>query len=490
MPQKKSEKSKKPLQLLRGFKDILPEEQQYWDYVRTTVERLARTFSFARIELPLLEDANLFIRSVGKETDIVEKEMYVFEDKSGDTVALRPEGTAGVVRAYIEHGMITRPQPVKMYYVGPFFRHDRPQAGRYRQFNQFGFEVIGDAHPVIDALLMMMAYTIFNDVGVPVTLQVNSLGSPECRRNYVKALQEYFKTRKNSLPEEDLKRLQTNPLRLLDSKEPDTQVLVEGAPQIVDFLDDESNKHFIKVLEHLDELDIPYVLNPRLVRGLDYYSRTAFEIWPVPYEEPPQPEAPAPEPVKGHHKPEEEKPVEEKLEKLDKPSAQSALGGGGRYDYLVEQLGGQPTPAMGFACGIERLILEMKLRHISPGSVVSPDIFLAQLGDEARKKALKVFNQLRAAGFQVAESFSKNGLKSQMEQANRLGVKYTVIIGQKELMDDTILIRDMESGIQETFDFEKMIPELTKRLRKNGTNGAAPIMPPVPQTDLNQPKLL
>ncbi|MFZ6036401.1 MAG: histidine--tRNA ligase [Patescibacteria group bacterium] len=482
---KKSEKPKKTPQLLRGFKDILPDEQPYWDYVRRSVDAVASTFSFQRIDLPYLEDASLFIRSVGKETDIVEKEMYVFEDKSGETVALRPEGTAGVVRAYIEHGMLNRPQPVKLYYIGPFFRYDRPQAGRYRQFYQFGFEVLGDAHPVIDAQLMMMAYTMFADMGLPVSLQVNSLGSPEARKDYIKALHDYFKTRKNSLPEEDALRLQANPLRLLDSKHPDTQALVQEAPQIVDYLDEESNQHFVKVLEHLDELDIPYVLNPRLVRGLDYYSRTAFEIWPLVSD---LPEVPA------DNSSADAGEATAVADATEKPSAQSALGGGGRYDYLVEELGGQPTSAMGFAIGIERLINELKKRNISIPTLPGPDIFVAQLGDEARKKSLKVFGQLRSAGFRVAESFSKNGLKPQMEQAHKLAVKFTVIIGQKELMDHTILIRDMESGIQETFDAEKMIPELQKRLSKHGVkqnNGSASPAVSVPeQTDADQQKLL
>ncbi len=492
---KKSDKSKKTPQLLRGMKDILPEEQHYWDYIRNRVDALARTFSFGRIDTPLLEEEQLFTRSVGKETDIVEKELYSFADKHGDAVALRPEGTASVVRAYIEHGMLNRPQPVKLYYVGPFFRYDRPQAGRYRMFHQFGFEVLGDNHPVIDAQLMMMAHTFFTDIGVPVSLQVNSLGSPEARKDYIKALQDYFKTRKNSLPEEDRERLQSNPLRILDSKHPDTQALVQEAPQIVDYLDDDSNKHFVKVLEHLDELDIPYVLNPRLVRGLDYYSRTAFEIWPMPIEKSELDAAVADvgttAPTPDTTEKETDTTVAEEPEQTGKPSAQSALGGGGRYDYLVEELGGQPAPAMGFAIGIERLIIEIKNRGLHVDEPARPDIFVAQLGDEARKKSLKVFGQLRSAGFNVAESFSKNGLKAQMELANKMAVKFTVILGQKELMDNTILIRDMESGIQETFDVEKMIPELERRLKKiNGGKTADTPGTQIEQPSDDQPKLL
>lgn len=471
-----SDKSKQNPQLLRGMKDVLPEDQHYHTYVHNKISEMAQTFGFGRIDTPILEESSLFERSVGSDTDIVEKELYSFKDKRGETVALRPEGTAGVARAYVEHGMVNRPQPVKLFYSGKFFRYDRPQAGRYRQFNQFGFEIIGDDHPVLDAQLMMMAYSFFTEIGIPVTLQVNSIGSPESRKDYIKALQDYFKTRKNSLPESDRKRLQTNPLRLLDSKDKDTQTLVQDAPQIVDFLDEDSNEHFVKVLEHLDELDIPYVLNSRLVRGLDYYSRTVFEIWPTTFvPKPKEPEEKVVEVKNNRHRragakeeiiepvPEIEPPILN-----ENPSSQGALGGGGRYDYLIEQLGGQPTPAMGFAAGIERTILELKKREVDIGEPTPPDIFVAQLGDLARKKSLKLFGQLRQAHFKVAESFSKNGLKAQMELANKLNVKFTVIIGQKEIMDDTILVRDMESGLQETIDYSKLIPDLEKRLQNFG----------------------
>lgn len=435
MSKKGSDKPKKVPQLLRGMKDILPEEQHYWDYVRQRTDQIAQTYGFSRIDTPVLEETSLFVRSIGQETDVVEKEMYTFLDKSNDSVSLRPEGTAGVVRAYIEHGMLNRPQPVKLYYIGPFFRHDRPQAGRYRQFNQFGFEVLGDSHPVIDAQLMMLAYSMLTEIGLPVTLQVNSVGCATCRESYKKALNEYYRTRKNALCEDCKRRLQKNPLRLLDCKVPDCQLLAQDAPQTVDHLCETCHTHFVKVLEHLDGLEIPYVLNARLVRGLDYYTGTAFEIWPV-------------------------------VQDGD-TSQPSAICGGGRYDVLVKQLGGQPTPAIGFACGIERLIIEVKNRDIKVPAQVAPDVFVAQLGDAARKKALVLFEDLRRAGLRVAETFSKDGIKPQMEMANRLGVKYALIIGQKEMLDGTILIRDMENGIQETVDFQKIISEIQKRLSKN-----------------------
>ena len=461
------EKSKKTPQLLRGMKDILPEDQHYWDFISRRVDATAKTFGFGRIVTPVLEETSLFVRSVGKETDIIEKEMYTLDDKHGSSISLRPEGTAGVVRAYIEHGMLNRPQPVKMFYYGPFFRHDRPQAGRYRQFHQFGFEIIGDKHPVLDAQMLMMTYVFYQEIGLPISLQVNSVGHPECREDYKKVLVDYYKKRKNSLCEDCKNRLQKNPLRLLDCKESDCQVLMQDAPQTVDYLCEECNEHFVSVLEHLDGLEVPYVLNPRLVRGLDYYSNTAFEIWPEvynPVEEDKDEDEENKEDKDGENANEE---TEKNIEPV-KPSSQSALGGGGRYDYLVEELGGQPAPAIGFAGGIERLINEIKMRHIDIGQPTPADIFVAQLGDEPRKKILKLFSELRKSGFQIAESFSKNGLKPQMEMANKLGVKFTIILGQKELIDGTLLIRDMESGLQETVDYDTIKDELKKRLANHG----------------------
>ncbi|MFA5051488.1 MAG: histidine--tRNA ligase [Patescibacteria group bacterium] len=459
MSKKGSDKPKKVPQLLRGMKDILPEEQRFWDFIRQRIDGVAQTYGFSRIDTPILEETSLFVRSIGQETDVVEKEMYSFLDKSNESVSLRPEGTAGVVRAYIEHGMLNRPQPVKMFYTGPFFRYDRPQAGRYRQFYQFGFEVLGDGHPVIDAQLMMLAYSLLSEIGLPVTLQVNSVGCPTCREAYKKALNDYYRTRKNAICEDCKRRLQKNPLRLLDCKVPDCKLLAQDAPQTVDYLCEACHAHFVKVLEHLDGLEIPYVLNARLVRGLDYYTGTAFEIWPVAQDENAEPP--------------------------------NAICGGGRYDMLVKQLGGPPTPAIGFAGGMERLVIEIKNRDINVGMPPPPDVFVAQLGDAARKKALTLFEDLRRAGLKVAESFSKDGIKPQMEMANKLGVKYALIIGQKEMLDGTILIRDMENGIQETVDFQKIISEIQKRLSKNNVkatnhNHIEVERTPPPETDLTK----
>ncbi|MBI4092968.1 MAG: histidine--tRNA ligase [Candidatus Kerfeldbacteria bacterium] len=433
------EKVKGQPQLLRGMKDILPADQPYWDAIRTVVEDNAHSAGFSRIETPILEAANLFTRTVGQETDIVEKEMYVFVDKSGDKIALRPENTAPVARAFLEHGLISWPQPVRLYYLGPFFRHDRPQAGRYRQFWQFGFEVLGDAHPVVDAQLVYLAVSIYKALTVPVTAHINSLGDSVCRPNYMKILTEYFRTRRNSLCEDCKRRLQKNPLRILDCKEPDCHTVSQDVPQIVDHLCEQCRDHFVRVLEYLGELEVPYTLNPRIVRGLDYYTRTVWQIMD--------------EGVEDHY-------------------GQTDLGGGGRYDDLLQQLGNRPVPAVGFAGGVERLMMRMRERQYVPAPIRHPDIFLGQLGEAARKKSLKLYDTLRTLGIRAAESFSKDSLKGQLETANRLGVKYALIIGQKELMDDTILIRDMESGIQEVVDFKKVVPEIQKRLAK--TNGAVP----------------
>lgn len=421
-------------QLLRGFRDTLPEEQKYWDFIRDTARSLADAYSFSRIELPLLEDVEVFKRPVGENTDIVEKEMYTFTTPGDDEVALRPEATAQMARAYINHGMFNRPQPVKMWYMGPMFRYDRPQAGRYRQFNQFGFETIGVDEPIVDAQLITIATQFFRDLGIDITVQINSIGTPETRKAYLTELVSYFREHRDELSDTDKGRLQNNPLRLLDSKDDAVQELLVDAPQIIDWLDDDSKEHFMKVLEFLDEVEVPYVLNPHLVRGLDYYTRTVFEIW-------------------------EEGDEGEK--------SQNALGGGGRYDGLVELMGGrEDTPACGFAIGIERVanILEQTKSEEVPDN--TPNVFFAQLGEDARRIGLRLVEHFREADIPLVEAFGKNKLTDQLEMADKLDVDFTLILGQKEVLDDTIIIRDMESGSQETVPVDKVVSELQKRLDK------------------------
>lgn len=420
---------KSGFQLVKGMKDILPEEQVYWDLLKQRVKEIAAHYGFSRIETPIVESTSLFKRTVGEDTDIVNKEMYSFVTQGGDKLSLRPENTAGVVRAYIEHGMLNLAQPVKLFYIGPQFRHDKPQAGRYRQFWQFGFEAIGDDDPVIDAQLILISYSLLKELGLDVEVQINSVGDSLCRPQYLKVLKQYYQPLKKDLCKDCQERLNKNALRLLDCKNKHCQELAVNAPQLIDHLSEDCKNHFMSVLEYLDESDIKYTLNPRLVRGLDYYTKTAWEIIEV-----------------GD---------EGKL---------NALGGGGRYNDLVALLGGRETPAVGFAVGMERVILSMQEAKVEIDRKNTRDIYVAQLGGEARKKALKLFNQLRLKGFRLAENMSKKGLRDQLEVADKKGAKYTLILGQKEISDDTILIRDMESGVQEIVDYRKVENEIRKRL--------------------------
>ena len=416
-----------PPQLVRGMHDILPPEWPWWSFVMEEVADLAQTYSFQRLETPSLEKTNLFTRAIGASTDVVEKEMYSFVDQSADHLSLRPEYTAGIARAFIEHGMHTWPQPVKLFSLGSLWRHERPQAGRYRQFWQFDFEILGESSATADCQLILVAAALFESLHLPVTVQINSVGCPVCRPAYKQALQDYYRTKRSVLCEDCKRRLTKNPLRLLDCKEEADRELALQAPQLVDFLCEQCKEHFVRLLEYLDEVELAYQLNPYLVRGLDYYTRTVFEVWGA-------------------------------------DEGKSALAAGGRYDNLIAELGGQNTPAVGFAGGIVRVVAELKTRQVGIPLPPAPDIFLACLGEMARKKAIRLFEDLRRQGIKVAESFTKDGLKNQLEIANRLKVKFTLVIGQKELSDGTIIVRDMENGIQEIVDSNKVIEEIQKRL--------------------------
>lgn len=433
LPVKESppKKMPSPINLVRGMRDLLPEDQPLWHLMRANAHALASAYGFERIDTPILEETALFVRGVGKQTDIVEKELFSFETAGGESVSLRPEGTASVVRAYIHHGMFNHPQPVKLWYMGPMFRHDRPQHGRYRQFQQFGCEVLGDDDAVIDAQLILIGHTFLKELGLEEMVQINSIGTPESRANYKNALVSYFRAKRNKLSEEDKKRLAKNPLRLLDSKDPAVQEMKTEAPQIVDWIDEESKSHFMRVLEYLDELNVPYQLNPYLVRGLDYYTKTVFEFYAT---------------------------------ASDQEVAQSAVGGGGRYDGLSELLGGRPTPAAGFAMGMDRIHTLLKEVHTTQEPTTT-DIFIAQLGDQGRKRALAVFEEFRKSGMIASEAFGKESIKAQMEIANRKKVKVAVIIGQKEVLDGTAIIRDMDAGTQEIVDVRKVVQEVKKKLR-------------------------
>jgi len=417
---------------LRGMKDVLFDEYKYWDLVINKANDLARVYGFRRIDTPVLESAGMYERSTGKSTDIVTKEMYSFTDKNGEKVALRPEATPSLVRAYIEHGMFNLPQPVKMLWFGPLFRHEKPQSGRMRQHTQFDLEIFGEESPVADVQLILVVYNFFRELQIDIQAQVNSIGCEECREEYTAKLKEFYKGRgkKSKLCDNCRKRIVKNPLRLLDCKENGCAEIRADAPQIVDSLCDGCRNHFVKFLEYLDELDIPYNLNPFLVRGLDYYNRTVFEFWTD----------------DGN------------------AAAQSSLGGGGRYDGLVESMGGRSVPACGFGIGVERVILKIKEKNIPLKKDVEDYIFLAQLGEQARRKAFALFEELRRAGFNVRQAFTKNSLRAQLEEADRIGAKFSLILGQKEIIDGTILIRDMESGIQEIIDYKKVKSVVEKKL--------------------------
>lgn len=420
------------LQTLRGMKDILPGEQPYWNQMRKVLDRSVQEYGFQRIDVPMVEYANLFTRSIGEKTDIVEKEMYIFSTKGGDKVALRPELTAIVSRAYIQHGMNVLTKPVKLFSIGPVFRYERPQEGRYREHHQANFDIFGEQDAVLDAQIIQLAHRVVVSLGIKnVQFQVNSIGCRECRKDYLDLLVSYFESKENKLCQNCKRRLRANPLRILDCKEDKCIQVSAFAPQSVDHLCLECRTHFKNLLEYLDELDLPYVINPRLVRGLDYYTKTVFEIWSG-----------------------------------EEDGKKHSLGGGGRYDGLIEQLGGESTPAIGFALGMDRVVMEMKRVNAKSYIEPKPRVYLAQLGDLAKKKSLKLFSEMEKNGLLVGESFGRGSLKSQLRQANRLGVDITLIIGQKEALDGTVIVKDMISGSQETVTTEKLIT-LVKRMLKN-----------------------
>ena len=424
---------KKVLSTITGMRDLLPQDQKYWEAVRQTASKIANDYGFDRLDTPILEMTDLFVRGVGKQTDIVEKEMFSFVDQGGDNLSLRPEATASAVRAYIQHGFINQTQPAKFFYEGPMFRHEKPQSGRFRQFYQFGFEAIGEKSPALDAQLILMGWNSLNDLGIESVVQVNSIGCPTCREVFKQELVKFYKPKMKLLCESCKKRLVKNPLRLLDCKEEGCRNLRDEAPQILDYLDEVCKNHFMKVVEYLDELNLPYALNPYIVRGLDYYTKTIFEYFAA-----------------------------------DDAEGRTALGGGGRYDGLVEVLGGREnTPAVGLAMGMDRIVSKLRDNNISVPKAYQPDIFIAQLGESAKKKTMVLYEKLRQmSGVKLAQSFYKDSLKAQLEAANKFGVKFTLILGQKEIGDGTIIFRDMEGGAQEIIDFNKVEEEIKIRLEK------------------------
>jgi len=405
----------------RGTSDILPKEQAYWRYVEQKAVYACQLYGYERIDAPAFEDTRLFTRSVGEETDIVKKEMYTFEDKGGNEITLRPEGTAPVCRAYLEHGMHNLPQPVKLYYIASIFRYERPQAGRYRQHYQFGYEAIGDDDPTLDAEVIDMAWQFFQSLDLRhLSLQLNSIGCKKCRPGYLTVLKDYYANYSHDLCSDCKTRLKRNPLRLLDCKKPLCQQIANSAPRSTDHLCRQCEAHFDQLKNYLGLLDLPFVVNHRLVRGLDYYTRTVFEI---------QPEA---------------------------GGTQSTLGGGGRYDDLIEDLGGKPTPAIGFAAGIERIILNLKKQDVPIPALPRPQVFIAYVGDEAKDEAIKLASTLRRAGIGVIEAIGSKSLKAQLRQANNLSAHFTVIIGEQEIKTGTVILRDMTTAQQQSVPFDQL----------------------------------
>jgi len=416
-----------------GMHDILPEDEFYYQKVLEVCREIADFYGFERIETPILEETQLFEKGTGGSTDIVHKQMFSLRTLGGDHLTLRPEGTPGIVRAYIQHGMQSLPKPVKLWYFGPFFRYERPQAGRYRQFYQFGFESFGIGKSVIDAQIIQLFYDILKELGFKnLTIEINSIGDSCCRPYYKKSLVSYLRKYQNVLCKDCQRRLRENPLRVLDCKQEKCQRVVRGAPQIIDSLCQECHDHFQKLLEFLEALELPYHLNPYLVRGLDYYTRTVFEIY----------------------------------DNKKNEGSRVALVGGGRYDKLVQLLGGKNTPACGAAGGVERIIDLMKAKGEKLNGFSKPTVFLAQVGKLAKRKALSIFEKLRESNVKVAEAFYKDSLLSQLSQANRLGVRYVLILGQKEALENKIIIKDMKSGHQKTVSVKKMVQEIKKKLKK------------------------
>ncbi|MCX6758444.1 MAG: histidine--tRNA ligase [Candidatus Nealsonbacteria bacterium] len=416
-----------------GMHDILPLDQKYYDKVLETGKEIAEFYNFQRIETPVLEMSELFEKGTGETTDIVQKQMYAFKTKGGDSLTFRPEGTPPVVRAYLEHGMFNYPQPVKLWYYGPFFRYERPQAGRQRQFWQMGLEVIGEKNSIIDAQIIQIYYNILKELKLTnLVVEVNCIGDQLCRPYYRKTLASYLRSKDSSLCVDCKRRVKENPLRILDCKDEKCQAVRAHAPQMIDHLCEECKQHFKEVLEYLDEIGLPYRLNPYLVRGLDYYTKTVFEIF----------------------------------QEGKEGQSQMALGGGGRYDCLVKLLGGKETPAIGGSLGVDRVVQAIKDTGIVIDDEKKVKVFLAQLGYLGKKKSLKLFEELRRANILVGESFDRDSLKSQLKIADKYGVQLTLFLGQKEALEGTVLIRNMETGKQETVKLENAVVEIKKRLKK------------------------
>ena len=403
----------KAIQAVRGMNDMLPDAVERWQRIEAVMRDVLHAYGYREIRLPILEKSELFARSIGSQTDIVEKEMYSFEDRSGENLTLRPEGTAGCVRAGIENGFLHN-QIQRLWYAGPMFRHERPQKGRYRQFHQIGVEAFGIESADLDAELIMMCARLWRALGLDgLTLQLNSLGTLESRAVYRRELLRYLETQRDRLDEDSLRRLDKNPLRILDSKNPDMQKVIAAAPSLYDHLDDASREHFARLGEYLRQAGVSFTVNPRLVRGLDYYTRTVFE-WTT-----------------------------------ERLGAQSTVCAGGRYDGLVEQLGGKAAPAAGFAIGMERLA-ELMAQQTHKYPEAQPQAYLALLGEVAEQQGLALAERLRDAGLRIECNCGGGGLKAQLKRADRSGAHYALLLGEEEARNASVTVKDLRGSEAQT----------------------------------------
>ena len=396
---------------VKGTKDVLPGEIYKTQYIESTALDVAERFGFKEIRTPVFEHTELFQRGVGDTTDVVQKEMYTFDDKGGRSITLRPEGTAGAARSFLENGLCNETLPQKVCYLTSCYRYEKPQAGRLREFHQFGVECFGAQSPLADAEIISLANTFFKELGVKdLTLEINSIGCPTCRAEYHKALKTYFEGRKDELCDTCKDRLERNPMRILDCKSPVCSEIAKDAPVVLDYLCDECREHFEKVKSYLNAQNIAFKVNPRIVRGLDYYTKTVFEF------------------------------ISESI------GAQGTVCGGGRYDGLIEELGGPKTPSLGFGLGIERLMLLMEAQGCEFPKESMPDLFIAALGEKAQLKAVEIANDMREEGFTCLYDVNGRGLRAQMKYANKLGAKYTIVLGDDEVESGIAKLKNMESG--------------------------------------------
>jgi histidyl-tRNA synthetase len=402
------------IKAIKGTKDLLPSDAPRWHYLENVVKNIFSTFNYKEIRTPVFEETSLFARSIGEETDIVGKEMYTFEDKGGNSITLKPEMTAGVVRAFIEHSLGAQQLLNKLFYISPMFRQERPQAGRLRQFHQFGGEAIGSASPLLDGELIQIAYDILKALGLKdLTVKINSLGIPETRENYKNLLREFLKDKKDELSEDSRMRFDKNILRIFDSKIESDQKLLEGAPTLIENLDEESRKDFELVKEYLAKVNIPFEVDSKLVRGLDYYTKTTFEI------------------ISGS------------------VGAQSALLGGGRYDLLVEKLGGKPTPAVGFAAGMERILLACENENSLTVDDRSIDVYIIRIDKELEMTVSQIASGLRREGLNIDYGYLQRSVKAQMREANKFNARFALFVGGEEFEQGKLNLKNMESGEQQ-----------------------------------------